>query len=758
MTRPPTGNPNNVTIRQTQLPFRPLRTAVILALTTLPPQALAADGDDDTPVSTLKNITVTAEKRPEDMQKVPISMSVIDTEKLQAYGESGDTLVQLTGRVPSLQVESSYGRTYPRFYLRGLGNTDYDANASQPVSLVYDDIVQENPLLKGFPMFDLEQVEVLRGPQGSLFGRNSPAGVVKFDSVKPSEDTSGYAKVSYGRYGTANLEGALGGKLGGNGWSGRVSFLMQHRDDWIDNAYTGKHDALGGYNDRALRLQAMYRNEGFDALFNGHVRDYDGSAALNHPNAIQSGSPSLVPGLEIDRVAIDGRNTEHVTSWGASAKLNWYWDNLTLTSITGLEKVRMFSQGDIDGGYLASAGSPVWSSPSSALSAYSETADEIPQHRQITQELRLANDADARLRWQTGLYYFYENLDVNNFTYDHTGTTQTAWVRQHQRTLAAAVFGSLAYQVNAQFNLRAGLRYSHENKSYSAQRLFGYTGALAPQQADLTDAHWSGDVTGTWAFNDRLSVYGRFANGFRAPSVQGRLTSKNSISTAKAETINSLEFGVKSTGWDGRLRFNADVYGFVMHNQQVTAVAATSNATDLVNIKRTDGHGVEFDLELSPNANWAFTLGGSYNDTQIKDPSLAVSVCSNCTVLDPLNANGKARVDGNSLPRAAKYIANFTARYSLPVGDTGEFFASTDWNYRSKINFYLYNSIEYNSKAVTLGGLRTGYSWDLGRHELALYARNLTNRRVIVATSSFISRAAMVSDPRIVGVEYSYRF
>lgn len=741
-----------------RLQFRPLPTAIAFsALTILPLQALAVEGGTPT-TSTLKNVTVTAEKRPEDIQKVPIAISVLDSEKLQAYGEAGDSLIQLTGRSPSLQVESSYGRTFPRFYIRGLGNTDYDANASQPVSLVYDDIVQENPLLKGFPMFDLEQVEVLRGPQGTMFGRNSPAGVVKFDSVKPSEETGGYAKVSYGSYGTANLEGALGGKLGAEGWSGRVSFLVQHRDDWIDNAYTGKHDALGGYNDRALRLQAMYRNDNFDALFNAHVRDYDGSAAVFRPNSVQAGAAALVPGFDIDRVAADGRNAESVTSWGASAKLNWHFDDLTFTSITGLERVRMFSQGDIDGGYLASAGTPVWSSPSSALSSYSETADEIPQHRQITQEFRLANDADERLRWQTGLYYFYENVDVNNFTYDNTGATKTAYVRQHQVTNAAAVFGSLAYQVNARFNLRAGLRYSHEDKDYSATRDYGYTGALGPLTADLSDGHWSGDLTGSWAFSDRVSVYGRFANGFRAPSVQGRLTSKNDISTAKAETINSLEFGVKSTGWDGRLRFNADVYGFVMHDQQVTAVAATSNSTELVSIDRTDGHGVEFDLELSPNANWAFTLGGSVNRTKIRDADLAVSKCSNCSVLDPLNASGKALIDGNSLPRAAKYIASFTARYSVPVGDDGEFFAYTDWNYRSKLNFYLYDSVEYNSKAVTLGGLRVGYNWDLGRHEVALYGRNLTDERVIVATSTFISRAAMVSDPRVVGIEYAHHF
>ena len=97
----------------------------------------------------------------------------------------------LSGRVPSLVMESSFGRAFPRFYIRGYGNTDFDLNASQPVSYVVDEIVQENPILKGFPVFDVERVEVLRGPQGTLFGRNTPAGIVKLDTKKPTDELGG---------------------------------------------------------------------------------------------------------------------------------------------------------------------------------------------------------------------------------------------------------------------------------------------------------------------------------------------------------------------------------------------------------------------------------------------------------------------------------------------------------------------------------------------------------------------------------------
>ena len=128
--------------------------------------------------STLDAVQVTAQRRVENIQDVPVSISSVSAEKLDVLGSGGNDVRFLSARVPSLNIESSYGRAFPRFYIRGLGNTDFDLNASQPVSLIYDEVVQESPLLKGFPVFDLERIEVLRGPQGTLFGRNTSAGAI----------------------------------------------------------------------------------------------------------------------------------------------------------------------------------------------------------------------------------------------------------------------------------------------------------------------------------------------------------------------------------------------------------------------------------------------------------------------------------------------------------------------------------------------------------------------------------------------------
>ncbi|ULU25841.1 TonB-dependent receptor [Dyella terrae] len=721
-----------------------------------PPAAAPAKGQNGKPVQ-LETVNVTAEKRVENIQKVPVSMTVVTPEQLGNYGQAGDTVLQLAGRAPSVYAETSYGREFPRFYIRGLGNSDFDLNSSQPVSMVYDDIVQENPILKGFPLFDLAQVEVLRGPQGTMFGRNSPAGVIKFDSAKPSQETSGYAKASYGTKGTANAEAALGGSLGGN-WSGRVSALAQHRDGWIDNDYTGKKDALGGYNDRAVRFQAMYDVQDFNALINVHARWLDGSAMVNRANAIPLGSDSFVPGFDRNVVYQDGNNRQHLFTWGSNVHLTWNLGDYTLTSITGFEKADTYSLGDVDGG-IAVAQNP--SQLPYVTPFPSETADALPHDRQITQEFRLASNPQDRLNWQVGTYYFNENIAIVNYDYNTLDNhALDGYAQQSQKTTAYALFGSTDYHLTDDFDVRAGARWSHDSRDFHVDRILSPIGS-GPLSlgANPHDSRWSGDLTGTWAVNQNVNVYGRVANGFRAPSVQGRVLFADFISQAKPETITSYELGVKTTSFDNRLRFNADIFDYTMHNQQLTAVGGDLNVTRLVNAKETQGHGAEFDMEAYVTPNFILTAGGSYNHTKLEDPTLAVAPCgAGCTILNPLDANGNVLINGNSLPNAPEWIGNLTARYGIPYGESGEFFIYTDWTYRSEVNFFLYDSEEFRGKPMLQGGVRVGYNWDFGKREIALYGRNITNKQYITGAIDFDNRTAFVNDPRIIGVEFRADF
>ena len=179
--------------------------------------------EEDEEIIMLEEVMVTARKREQRSFDVPLSVSTLRGEKSDALRSSGMDVRFLSNRTPSLQMESSFGRVFPRFYIRGLGNTDFDLNASQPVSVLYDGIVLENALLKGFPAFDLDRIEVLRGPQGTLFGRNTPAGTVKFESARPTQKLEGYGRLSYGQFNTSNFEGAVSGPVVPSVLSARLS-------------------------------------------------------------------------------------------------------------------------------------------------------------------------------------------------------------------------------------------------------------------------------------------------------------------------------------------------------------------------------------------------------------------------------------------------------------------------------------------------------------------------------------------------------
>ena len=735
----------NRAMRRLALPF-----AVACAL------SLAAHAQDATRTQ-LEVVTVTAEKRVEDVQEVPESITTIDTEKLDEMKAGGDDIRFISGRVPSLLVESSFGRTFPRFYIRGLGNTDFDLNASQPVSLVYDDVVLENPILKGFPVFDIDQVEVLRGPQGTLFGRNTPAGVVKFDSKKPTDTTDGYVDFSYANLDSAKFEAAIGGALA-PGWSARFSFLDLHRDDWVNNTAPGRHDSFGGYDEQAIRAQLQFKpSDAFTALLNVHGMNYDGSAILFRANIIEPGTDDFVPGFKRDEISIDGQNFQRIQEAGANLHLTWDFGSMELASITGFDRVHTLSHGDIDGGYGASFAPPYGPG---FIPFPSESADGLPFHRQITQEVHLASKETAPLDWIVGVYYFNENIRIDSFDYNTlAGSVQDGYAVQKQMDISSAVFGSLGYEVNDQLKLRGGLRYSRDDKTWVGERFVSPIGggAIGPLYESPSAARSTGDLSAVYTANKDMDFYARVATGYRAPSIQGRLLFGDSASVSKVETVTSGEIGVKSRLFDNRATISFDLFDYEMKNQQLTAVGGTTNFAKLVNAKKTDGHGFELDAQAYLTDQLMITAGTSYNFTKIKDPDLYITPCgSGCTVLDPeITRDGTtlALIDGNPLPQAPKWIANVTARYSIPFRE-GEFFAYTDWAYRSKVSFFLYQSVEFQGKPWVEGGLRFGYAWDGGKRELALFGRNITNKKAITGGIDFDNLTGYVNEPRIYGVQF----
>ena len=728
----------------------------------------AAGEEGETPTTPVVDVIfVTAQKREENVQQVPLSISTLDQEALEALTVGGVDVRFLSARVPSLVLESSFGRAFPRFYIRGLGNTDFDLNASQPVSLVYDEIVLENPVLKGMPVWDVERVEVLRGPQGTLFGRNTPAGIVKFDSVRPSAERDGFLRASYGTFDTVDVRGAVGGALTDT-LSARFSGLVQSRSDWVDNGFTGERDALEGYQNSALRLQFLWEpNDRFSGLLNLHAWDVDGTARLFRANIIPAGGSGVVDGFDPEEVFHDGLNDQDIEARGGVLRLEYDLGAAVLTSITGFDTLEMFSRGDIDGGFGA-----VFAPPSGPglIPFPSESADGIPDLDQMTQELRLASTGDDALGWLVGAYLFDESLRIETFSYDTLGgNVQDGFAFQEQDADSWALFGSLSYQATDRWKLQGGLRYTHDEKDFSAERpdpTF-QTPTVAPitRQTDADLTSW--DLSATYALSDDVNVFGRVATSFRAPSIQGRILfcadfaggtdpATNCVSVADEEEILSTEVGVKSELLDRRVRLNVTAYRYEVDGQQLVAVGGQFNTATLLNADNTEGVGFEADVQIAPTSEWLFTLGVSHNDTEIQDSGLAVAPCGGgCTVLDPIGPNG-ALVDGNSLPHAPKWIANGIADYRRALG-TGLLAASLDFAYHDEKRFFLYESEEFRDDSFEMG-LRLGYIFSEARYEIALYGRNITDEVVVRNGIDFNNLTGMINDPRVWGLELVTRF
>ena len=721
--------------------------ASAIAMTASP--ALAQEGALDT-------IIVTTQKREENQQEVPISVETLSEDRFAAIQAAGEDILALAARVPSLYAESSNGRLAPRFYIRGLGNVDFDVAASQPVSIVMDDIVQENVVLKSAPLFDIQQVEVSRGPQGTLFGRNTPAGVVKFVTRKPTNEFDYDAQFAYGTYNTITAQAGIGGPIVEDVLAVRISGLYQQRDDWVDNGFTGENDVMGGFEELAGRVQVLWTpTEAIDMLFNVHGRDYEGTSALFRANILEQGTGNFVDAaFDRDTVFYDGGQNNPQTSegWGASAKLDWDLGGMTFTSITGFETAESFSLGDIDGGsgavFLPGGSFPGF------IPFPAETQDSVDDLDQFTQELRLASNFDGPFNWTLGFYYFDSDFEVSTFGPGFPPLTTVTHGNE-----SWAFFGQGTYDVSDRLNITAGVRYTDDKRTFDAITL---PPAVTVNPTERSDDDISWDVSALYVVQDGFNIYGRVARGFRGPTIQGRDVAFAAFSgavdpqtVAGSETVLSYEAGFKSQFLENRARLNATAYYYNINEQQFSIIGGLTNSNRVVNADEGVGWGFEVDAEAVLTDQLFVSAGFSYNNTEIKDDTLATAPCGSglCTVLDPLNGLGQALIDGNPFPNAPDLTFNAFAEYVQPIGNNGDLFANMDFALQGDTNFFLYESAEFQSSGNFELGARIGYRMADGRLEAALFGRNITDEKNLKGGIDFNNLTGFVNEPRIFGIQ-----
>ena len=714
----------------------------------------------------LDEVIVTAQKREQSLEDVPASVSSISGDAVRDYLGSAENIRALAGRVPSLNIESSNGRIAPRFYIRGLGNIDFDVNANQPVGMVYDDISLENNVLRSLPLFDIERVEVLKGPQGSLFGRNSNAGIIKIDSVRPSDERNAYASISYGDNDTVGAEFATNIQAS-DSVSMRASFKYLRRSDWIDNIVNnvnGPSDDFGGFDEYAWRLQFLVDpNETFTGLFKLHGFSQDGSQPqVFYANSLEVGSAGLRPGFDEKIASHDGSANciaasipacagHELDHYGMSANLVWDLEAFTFTSITGYDTVENFQSTDVDGGLISFDDADVGALGRQMFFGVA-TGDGLKEHYQWTQEFRIAKDSE-NVFFQGGLFMFAEDYDVLNRDFGFFAFEDIV----SQETDSFAIFGQADWSITDRFSVVAGLRFTSDDKNLAVRPGAGSSSPAAT--IDIDDDYISWDLAFTYDVSENWNIYGRLANASRGPVTLGRF---GFTSSAETETSDSVEFGFKSDLMGGRARWNAAIYSFRNDDQQLTATGGAGNVNQLLNADRVNGSGFETDFEILFTDNLLFIANASYNDTEIDDADLRDDLCGSnppCTSLDPIvgmrigpfGPVTEVSIDGNPLPRTPDWVYNLILQWNMPVGE-GDVYVHTDWNYRAESNIFLHESVEFVAEDRWLGGLRIGYRSDDGL-DVALVGRNITNEVVVDGALNFLNLTTFINEPRYWGIE-----
>ena len=722
----------------------------------------------------LEEVVVTAQKRDENITDVPISITQLNGDRMNARFAGGGDIMELRSAVPGLHIESSNGRGAPRFYLRGLGNADFTAAASQPVTVIFDDVPVELSTLRAFPVFDMESIEVARGPQGTLFGRNTTAGFVHVKSALPTEEFEGYINVQSGTYDTLNFEGAVSGTLIEDKLMGRLSVLNQNRGDWVNNPILGTK--LNSHDILAARIQFLWTpKDDVKVLLSHKQENSERGGSLFRANVIDTGTNELNENYQRDVVFHDsgkgrptadapggdgGRNSAR--QLGTTLKVDWELSDHTFTSITAyLRTLEYFARGDIDGGFgclFTCPGRPAGpaSSPFSPFNSPFVVNIDTGGDRdvtQFTQEIRIASNLDGPLNYQFGGIYFDDKLISISNSQNAGATAFTSNSINTIENTSWAVFGQASYDFSDQLTLTGGLRYSDDEKDADPIDL---TGAIATVPISLADEFLSFDVSLSYDWSESTQTYVRAASGFRAPSIQDRIQDDTEVTTAGSEEIISYEIGIK--GEAERFRYSLAVFSYKVDDMQLVAIGGESNSTTLLNAEEGKAHGFEAEIEYAVTENLIISAGFGYADTEIGDPSLSLPPGPLTTPLDPLTPEGNALIDGNPFQHAPEWTGNLEIAYSYPLSDGNELYVFTDWRWKGETSDFLYQSIEYTFDTQFEGGLRIGYRNLSSDLEIGFFGRNITDEDNLIGGIDFANNTGYVNEPRIWGAEIKLGF
>jgi iron complex outermembrane receptor protein len=670
----------------------------------------------------LEEVVVTAQRRAESAQDVPAAITVVGGS--QVLNQEVHNAGELTRFVPNFTADTTDGHMRPKWFIRGIGASDASTHVVSPVGTYIDDVYFANPSAVGFPLFDLERVEVLRGPQGTLWGKNTTGGAINFISRAPSFTPGGYLKVGAANYGYYLAEGAVGGALIEDKLAARLSVHTEKLGGYADDLYAGGKAGKG--SDTALRAQLLARPvEGLEINANVHYRKFNGPTLPQYQISNRTDGRDnygyLLP-TSRDVYNSNAPADDEFEHKGATLHVTKDIGRLQLVSITGYDKLDRETVSDGDG----------------TPNEISRSHGGFDEH-QVNQELRLASPKSDRFNWIIGGHYFRDRLAADTTT----GALPSALNLQFYRDIAyvlktesLAGFVSGTFNVTDRLSISGGLRQTRETKSidlntvnvgstvvFNNQPLWwlrnSVNGVLPVVAVQDDKRTWNGttyDITPEYKLTDNARVYARYAKGFRSGNFNGGAQTQAQVSVIDPEHLKSYEVGLKSEWFEHRLNANVSAFYYDYTNIQQNVIEARPQGS--VNTLRNAGagrsEGVEFELLARPIERLTVGLNVGLLDTKFTD----------------FQASPTLNAAGNRFVRTPRNTSTLNVDYKVPLPSGAYVQLGTDWSYRSDAYFNATNQTNphLSQKGYALGNATVAYVTQGERLRIAAYVQNLTDK------------------------------
>ena len=735
----------------------------------------------------LEEVIVTAQKREQSLQDIGISVTAFTGGQIRELGYTNT--IDIAAQTPGLNI-IQFHPTLTTAVIRGVSQNDFADHLEPPIALYVDEAYVSAMGAGHVRLFDLERVEVLRGPQGTLFGRNATGGLMHYISAKPTEENEGYFEFTYGSYEQKKFEGAISGPITDN-LLGRISFAGNFHDGVAENRIGPDVRGSEAY---ALRGQLEYRaNEDVTVNLKMHyANDDDVGNAYTHtpvtqnadglgvrvgPNDLANG---FCPGCDFFGF-VDPDNDPFTGSYdetgefrrgitGITGKVTWDVGDMTLTSITDYLHMNKNYREDTDG------------SPN-PLFVFETDQD----FEQISQELRLNGEVGDNLRWTGGLYYldiehrgnlnFFLDLPFTSptFSFGEPGNFISGPTTNSVNSDSWAIFGHMEYDFNENWSVLGALRYTEDDRNIdfnSADVLGGNITGLGftltipfdlqtdPDFLDPTATGPSADlfrqsfnnvsakVELDWRPNEDTLVFVSFNRGHKAGNARvpagGNPTLPLTTFPHDEEVLHSVEGGFKLTLLDGRARFNANVFYYDYKDYQafITVPNIVPAALSIINLD-AEAVGGELEFDFSPTENWNFRFGASFIDSEVPNTPLP-----------------SGRLIKSELPYAPSFSLNGLARYNWPAFG-GTMAIQADFTHSDEFCFTVLCAPLDQEESYTIGNFRVSYTTGDERWKIAAFVNNVSDteyRLYSLDISSLSIATDAFANPRWAGGTISYNW